>query len=218
MTDKIALVTGASRGFGAAVAEALAGAGYHVIAVARTVGALEELDDRIKAKGGSATLVPLDITDDVGLANLCRSVYERWGKVDLWLHSAIFACQLSPAAHVPVTDWDKSLAVNIRTTQRLITMVEPLLAAAGQARAVLPVETDVAGRKFMAAHGASKAAQQAIWDSWAAESTTRPLEILSFAPNPMPTALRARFYPGEKRDTLADPNTEAKRLMDFLAI
>ncbi|HBN30878.1 MAG TPA: oxidoreductase, partial [Rhodobacteraceae bacterium] len=89
MSPKIALITGASRGFGAAMAEGLAAAGYHVLALARTVGALEELDDRIQATGGSATLVPLDINDQAGLERLCLSIYERWGGLDLWLHSAI---------------------------------------------------------------------------------------------------------------------------------
>ncbi len=217
MSDKLALVTGASRGFGAAVAEALAGNGYHVIAVARTVGALEELDDRIQAKGGSTTLVPLDITDEDGLKRLCLSVFERWGKLDFWLHSAIFAGPLSPAGHVPLSDWDKTLAVNIRATQRLITMVEPLLKA-GQGLAVLPVDDGCIGAKFLAAYGAAKAAQRALWDSWAAETASTGPSVETFAPKPMPTALRARFYPGEDRSQLHPPADEAARLLKTLNI
>lgn len=208
MSEKIALVTGASRGFGAAVSEVLAEAGYHVIAVARTVGALEELDDRIQAVGGSTTLVPLDITDEEGLKRLCLSVHERWGGVDFWLHAAIFAGPLSPIGHVPESDWAKTLAVNIGATQRLISMVDPLLNAR-KGIALLPLD-DVAGGKFIASYGAAKAAQKALWDSWAAENGAR---VRSFAPNPMPTALRARFYPGEDRSKLAEPRVEAERLM-----
>ena len=214
MTDKIALITGASRGFGAASAEALAARGYHVIAVARTVGALEELDDRIQAKGGSATLVPLDITDKAGIERLCLSIHQRWGGVDLWLHSAIFAGPLSPVAHVPDKDWDKTVTTNIHTTQRLIAMVEPLLKARG-GMAVLPIE-DVSGHKFHAAYGAAKTAQRALWDSWAAESVNTGPKVATFAPKPMPTALRARFYPGEDRSKLTPPSDEAARMMALL--
>jgi len=211
MRDRIALVTGASRGFGAAAAEELAAQGYHIVALARTVGALEELDDRIQAAGGSTTLVPLDICDEEGLKRLCLSIHERWGKLDLWLHSAIFAGPLSPAGHVPLSDWDKTLAVNIRATQRLITMVDPLLKA-GKGAAILPVD-DKAGMKFFASYGAAKAAQKAIWDSWAAESVNTGPKVLTIAPKAMPTALRARFHPGEDRDALTPCRDEAARLL-----
>jgi len=221
MTDekakKIALVTGASRGFGAATAEELAARGWHVIAVARTSGALEELDDRIVARGGSTTLVPIDITEDESLQGMCLSIYKRWGHVDLLVHCAIHASPLSPAGHVPESDLDKSLAINIRATQRIITMVEPLLKAVDGAVAVLPVDRDVVGRKFFAAYGFSKAAQQAIWDSWAAETRVIGPRVISFAPRPMPTATRGRFYPGEDRDALTPPRDEAVRFVDSLA-
>jgi NAD(P)-dependent dehydrogenase (short-subunit alcohol dehydrogenase family) len=210
----VALVTGASRGFGAAMAEVLAANGYHVIALARTVGGLEELDDRIQKAGGTATLVPLDICDEEGLKRLCVSIHERWGQLDLWVHSAIFAGPLSPVGHIPLSDWDKTLAVNIRATQRLVEMIEPLLNA-GNGTAVLPVD-DIAGAKFFASYGAAKAAQKAIWDSWAAETTKIGPTVLTFAPNPMPTALRARFYPGEDRDALTPAKTEAARLLQSL--
>jgi len=215
MSTPVALITGASRGFGAAVAEALAARSWHIVAVARTVGALEELDDRIRGAGGSATLVPLDITDDDGLARMGAALFERWGGLDLWLHSAIAAGPLAPAAHVPVGDWDRVVAVNIRATQRLIAMIEPLLQAR-KGCAVLPVEPAAPGAKFMAAHGAAKAAQQAIWDSWAAETARAAHRVLRFAPEPMPTALRARFYPGEDRDALSHPRDQAARLLALL--
>jgi len=215
MTEKTALITGASRGFGAAFGEAVAEQGVHVIALGRTVGALEDLDDRIRAKGGTATLVPLDITDEGGLQRLCLSIFERWGGLDIWLHSAIFAGPLSPVAHVPEKDWDKSVAINIHATQRLIALVEPLLKAR-KGTAILPVE-DVAGQKFHAAYGAAKAAQKAIWDSWAAESAATGPKVRTFAARPMPTALRARFYPGEDRAKLHQPKDEAARLLAVLS-
>lgn len=210
MTQKTALVTGASRGFGFAAAAALAARGHHVIALARTMGGLEELDDVIAGAGGSATLVPLDITDDEGLKRLCLAVHERWGGLDLLVHAAIFAGPLSPVGHVPEKDWDRMLATNIRATQRLIAMVEPLLRVR-HGTAILPTDAS-AGQKFFAAYGACKAAQSALWASWAAEAP-KDVAVKTFAPKPMPTALRARFFPGEDRARLVAPADEAARML-----
>ena len=131
MTQRIALITGASRGLGAAFAEQLAARGWHVVAVARTSGALEELDDRVKSLGlpgvGGLTLAPMDVTNDDAMRHLCLSIYERWGKLDLWAHAAIHATPLTPAGSLATKDWDKALATNIRATGQLIPMVEPLL-------------------------------------------------------------------------------------------
>jgi len=213
MTDrKTALVTGASRGFGYAVAEALGAKGWHVIAVARTVGGLEELDDAITAAGGSATLVPLDLLDDDGLNRLGGSVFERFGGLDLFLHAAFFAGPLSPIAHMPHKDWDKTVSVNIRATGRLIASVEPLLRAR-HGRAILPVDAGPIGTKFFAAYGTAKAAQAALWSSWAAEAHTDIAAIETFQPAAMPTALRARFFPGEDRSKLTPTASEADRLL-----
>lgn len=208
---KIALVTGASRGLGAALALALAG-DHHVIAVARTSGGLEELDDRIKAAGGSATLAPMDITKTKEMAQLCRSIYDRWRRVDIWLHTAIHAAPMSPAAHMETRDLKTSLATNVTATHGLITMVEPLLAQAPEGMAVF-FDDPHAGEKFFASYGASKAAQMAIVRSWLAETAKSGPRVIIFEPAPMPTATRARFYPGEDRAPLADPNTEAARLL-----
>lgn len=219
MTQKIALVTGASRGLGAALAEQLALRGWHVVAVARTVGGLEELDDRVKVAGlpgsGSLTLAPMDITNDDAMRHLCRGVHDRWGHVDLWAHAAIHAAPLAPAGSLDAKDWDKSIATNTRATGQLIPMIDPLLRAAPAGTALF-LDDPKAGEKFYAAYGATKAAQIALARSWAAEGARHGPRVVIAAPAPMPTATRARFHPGEDRSTLADPRAEAARILDLI--
>lgn len=209
---KTALVTGASRGLGAALAEALAPA-HHIIALARTTGALEELDDRIKAKGGQATLAPMDITNPDAMAQLCRSIYDRWGKLDLWVHCAIHAAPLTPANHLDPKDWDKSVAVNVTATGRLIPFLAPLLGEHGTA---LFFDDPHAGDKFFAAYGATKAAQTSLARSWQAETAKIGPHVHVLEPNPMPTATRARFFPGEDRNALTSTAEEAQRLLGMI--
>jgi len=208
------LVTGASRGLGAALAVELARGGGHVVAVARTAGALEEVDDRVRAAGGSATLAPLDITDDGAMQHLCRSLHDRWGGLALWAHTAIHAPPLSPAAHIAEKDWARAQAVNADATRRLIAYVAPLLGSAG--RAVF-FDDPRAGEKFFGAYAATKAAQMALARCWQAESRRTGPQVSLLAPRPMATATRARFFPGEDRGALADPATEAARLAPDLA-
>lgn len=212
MTDKIALITGASRGLGAGLAEALAGT-HHIVAVGRTTGALEELDDAIKAKGGAATLAPMDITNPDAMAQLCRSIHDRWGKVDLWAHTAIHAAPLSPADHLDQKDWEKSVAINVSATGRLIPFVAPLLGRDGTA---LFFDDPHGGEKFFGAYGATKAAQIALARSWAEETAKLGPRVRILSPAPLATALRARFFPGEDRDKLSSPRQEALRLLDAL--
>ncbi len=209
---RLALVTGASRGLGAALAEALAPE-YHVVAVARTTGALEELDDRIKARGGAATLAPMDITDPGAMATLCRGIHDRWGKLDLWVHAAIHAAPLSPANFVDMKDWEKSVAVNATATARLIPFVAPLLGLEGRA---LFLDDPRAGQKFFGAYGATKAAQMALARSWQAETERTGPRVVIAAPAPMPTATRARFFPGEDRGALTPCSDEAARILSEL--
>ena len=210
---KIALVTGASRGLGAALAEELAKT-HHVVAVAKTVGALEELDDRIKAAGGQATLAPMDITIPDAMAQLCRGIFDRWGAVDIWAHAAIHAAPLAPADHVADKDLKKSFDINVTATSRLITMVAPLLSQSG-ARAVF-FDDPRAGEKFFGAYGASKAAQIALARSWQAETAKTGPKVDIVTPEPMPTATRARFFPGEDRAALAQPADVARRILASL--
>lgn len=206
---KTALITGASRGLGAALALALAPT-HHIIAVGRTTGALEELDDRIKAAGGQSTLAPMDITTDAAMQQLCRSIYDRWGNLDLWVHTAIHAAPLAPAAHISQKDFDKSVAINIAATSLLISYVTPLLGEKG--RAVF-FDDPQGGTPFFGSYGTTKGAQIALARSWQAETGKTGPDVRILMPNPMPTATRARFYPGEDRATLTDIHTEAARLL-----
>lgn len=206
---KTALITGASRGLGAALAKALAPT-HHIIAVGKTVGALEELDDAIQAAGGQATLAPMDITVDEAMQQLCRGIFDRWGSLDLWLHTAIHAAPLAPAGHIGPKDLAKSMTVNIEATSRLIAYVSPLLGQTGKA---VFFDDPRGGAQFFGAYGATKAAQIALARSWAAESAKTGPQVQILTPAPMPTATRARFYPGEDRNALATPADEAARLL-----
>ncbi|WP_299023722.1 SDR family NAD(P)-dependent oxidoreductase [uncultured Sulfitobacter sp.] len=212
MTQKIALITGASRGLGAALAEALAPT-HHIIAVGRTVGALEELDDRIKAKGGSTTLAPMNVTDPAAMQTLCRGIYDRWGSLDLWLHTAIHAAPLTPGPHIDAKDLDKSITGNITATATLINYVAPLLGQSGHA---VFFDDPIAGQKFYGTYGATKAAQIALARSWQAETASIGPRVDIVTPQPMPTATRARFFPGEDRAALHDIHAEAARLLATL--
>lgn len=206
---KVALITGASRGLGAALAKALAPT-HHIVAVAKTVGALEELDDAIQAAGGQATLAPMDITIDAAMQQLCRGIFDRWGNLDLWVHTAIHAPPLTPAGHIQPKDLTKSLAVNVEATARLIGYVGPLLGDAGKA---VFFDDPREGQPFFGGYGATKSAQIAMARSWQAESTKTGPDVKVLVPQPMPTATRARFYPGEDRSVLAAPEAEAARLL-----
>ena len=213
--QKLALVTGASRGLGAAVAKRLGAKGFHVIAVARTVGALEELDDRIRAAGGSATLAPMDIAVPEAMTQLAGAVASRWGGLDLWVHAAVHAAPLSPVSHIDAKDWAKSVTVNVTATQVLIGLTEELLRAR-KGRAIF-FDDQRGGETFFGAYGATKAAQIALARSWAAECSRLGPEVMIETPPPMATALRARFFPGEDRSALARPADVAASLMERLA-
>ncbi|KGM48497.1 SDR family NAD(P)-dependent oxidoreductase [Pseudooceanicola atlanticus] len=209
MTDKIALITGASRGLGASLAKALAPT-HHIVAVARTVGALEELDDTIRTAGGAVTLAPMDITKPDAMAQLCRSIHDRWGGAALWAHTAIHAAPLSPAAHIDAKDWAKSVEINVTAMGHLVPYIAALLGSEGTA---LFFDDAAVGTKFHGAYGATKAAQIALVRSWAAESAASGPNVQVLTPSPMPTATRARFHPGEDRTNLIHPDQEAKRLL-----
>lgn len=212
MTQKLALVTGASRGLGFALAEALAPE-HHVVAVARTVGGLEDLDDRIKAKGGSATLAPMDVTDPGAMAHLAGSLAERWGRIAVWAHTAIHAAPLTPAPHMDAKDWSKSVATNLTALTHMIPVIAPLLGEDGRA---LFFDDPRGGEKFFGHYGTTKAAQIALVRSWQVESLRTGPRVSILEPRPMATATRARFYPGEDRAPLSGIQDEAARLLASL--
>ena len=206
------IITGASRGLGKALAIKLAKK-FHVIAVARTTGGLEDLDDQIKTQGGQATLAPIDITDIDAVRYLCRMIDERWGGLHLWAHCAIHAAPLSPANFIGERDWEKSIKLNITSTGFLITNLAPLLGHAGTA---LFFEDIFSGKKFFGSYGSTKIAQISLALSWQKETIKTGPKIKILTPAPMPTATRARFFPGEDRTTLSDCDIEAQRIINQL--
>ncbi len=209
MTKPIAIVTGASRGLGYALSEALSDT-YHILAVARTTGALEELDDAIKARGNQATLAPMDVTDRDAMAHLCRSVHDRWGGAALWAHTAVHAAPLTPAHHIEAKDWQKTIATNLDAMGHLVPFMAALLGTSGKA---VFFDDGFAGQKFFGAHAATKSAQLALVRSWQAESAANGPDIRILTPRAMNTGLYRRFFPGADPATLALPRDEAARLL-----
>ena len=211
MTKAITLVTGASRGLGAALAELISGKDTHIIALARTAGALEELDDRIRRNGGSASLAVMDICAVSSLEGLARQLRERWGRIDLLIHSAVHAPALSPVAHGDEKDLEKALRTNVLATERLIACCDPLLKNSDRSGAVF-FDDAQCGRSFFGRYGSAKAAQIALARSWKSESRRLGISVQIVRPRPMRTLMRARFFPGEDRSRLADPMEEAVRI------
>jgi len=206
LSGRVALVTGASRGIGYQLARQMAAAGAHVIAVARTVGGLEDLDDQIKADGGSATLVPLDLTDGPGVDRLGGSIHQRWGKLDIVVANAAMLGVIAPIGHVEAKVFDKVMALNVTGTWRLIRSVDPLLRLSDAGRAiVLSSGAAHSARAFWAPYAASKAAVEALARSWADETKNMALRVNIVDPGATRTAMRAQAMPGENPDTLPVP-------------
>lgn len=214
LADRIALVTGASRGIGAAIALELAQAGCHVAAAARTVGGLEELDDKIKAVGGSATLVPLDMKDYDGIARLALALNERYGRLDVLIGNAGVLGPLSPLDHVEPKDWDNLIAVNITANWQLIRCMNVLLQRSDAGRAVF-LTSGVAhsGRAYWGPYAASKAALEAMVRSYAAECATTNVRANLFAPGPTRTRMYLGAFPGVDPDTLPTPGEVARAML-----
>jgi NAD(P)-dependent dehydrogenase (short-subunit alcohol dehydrogenase family) len=218
LSNRIALVTGASRGIGYFTALALAKAGAHVIACARTVGGLEDLDDAIQAAGGSATLVPFDLSDMNAIDALGASIFERWGKLDILVANAAMLGVISPVTHVEAKVFDKVMAINVTATWRLIRSVEPLLLRSDAGRAI--VLSSAAAHKcrpFWGPYSASKAAVEALVRTWAAEQEKSHLRINSVDPGATRTAMRAQAMPGEDKDALPHPSTVAEAILPLAA-
>ncbi len=214
LKGRIALVTGASRGIGYYTALELAKAGAHVIACARTVGGLEELDDAIKAVGGSATLVPFDLADMNAIDALGASIDERWGKLDILVANAGILGVISPIGHIEAKVFEKVMTINVTATWRLIRSLEPLLVKSDQGRAlILSSAAAHKCRPFWGVYSASKAAVEALARTWAGETQRLPLRIVSVDPGPTRTAMRAQAMPGEDPSTVPHPSEVAARLL-----
>jgi NAD(P)-dependent dehydrogenase (short-subunit alcohol dehydrogenase family) len=207
LAGRIALVTGASRGIGRATAVSLAGRGAQVVAVARTQGALEELDDAIRAGGGApATLVPMDLAMGDGIDQLGHALFERHQRLDILVHAAGMLGGLRPLAHVPVKLWDQLLAVNLTAAYRLVRSLDALLRASRCGRAVFVTCEQAHGAlPFWGAYAASKAGLEALARAWADEVDASPLRVLIADPGAARTALRHQAFPGEDKTALADP-------------
>ena len=217
LAGRLALVTGASRGIGRAAAFTLGEAGAHVILVARTVGALEELDDQIRERGGSATLVPGDLKDFDAIDRMGAAIFERWGRLDALLANAGVLGTLTPLAHLQPKVWDELIAVNVSANWRLIRSLDPLLRRSDAARVVFV--TSGAARKFTpfwGGYAASKAALETLALTYAAECAGTNVKVNLFNPGATRTAMRAKAMPGEDPATLPAPEDMAPQIVSLL--
>jgi NAD(P)-dependent dehydrogenase (short-subunit alcohol dehydrogenase family) len=218
LAGRIALVTGATRGIGGALALGLAKAGAHVIAVGRTQGALEALDDAIlQATGERATLVPLDLREADGLDHLGAAIHQRWGKLDILVGAAGVLGPLTPVSHLEPKGWDMILSTNLTANWRLIRAMDPLLRASDAGRAVF-LSSSVAKTRpaFWGAYAATKAALEAIVDVYADEMENTTVRAFCVDPGAMRTKMRAAAFPGENPETVPAPETIAPFIVDLL--
>ncbi len=218
MTQRVALVTGASRGLGHAVARELARRGTHVVATARTQGALEELDDALRAEGHEATLLPLDLAEGEAVDRVGPSLYQRFGRLDIVVHAAGVLGVLTPSYQIADRDWEQTFAVNATAAWHLIRTAAPLLLLAQAGRAVFVTDSIATHpRAFWGMYGASKAAQHNLVLAWAGETESTRLRINLAEPPPMATRLRRRAMPGEDQDELPQPEQFAGAIADLCA-
>lgn len=214
LAGRLALITGASRGLGAAAALAYAREGAHVVLVARTVGGLEAVDDQIKAIGGNATLVPLDVTDGPGLDRLGAALHERFGRLDILLGNAAVLGALSPVGHFEPKTFEEVMAVNVTANWRLIRSMDPLLRRSDAGRAIFV--TSGASRKILpywGAYAASKAALDMLVGVYAAEVAHTQVRVNLFNPGPMRTYMRRQAFPGEAEAQQTPPEAHAESLI-----
>jgi len=218
LASRIALVTGASRGIGHATALALAKAGAHIVAVARTQGGLEELDDAIRTVGGSATLVPLNMTDSDGIARLGAALHERHGKLDILVGNAGIAGPSSPLGHIDLKPWTDVIAVNVTANFQLIRCMEPLLRQSDAGRAVF-ITSGIASKAtaYLGPYATSKAALDTLVRVWANETATTAIRVNLFSPGPIRTRMRAQVFPGEDPMTLDTPEQVAEFIVPMCA-
>ncbi len=213
LSGRVALVTGASRGIGYHTALCLAKAGAHVVAVARTVGGLEELDDAVKAAGGSTTLVPLDLSDMPAIDRIGAAINERWGKLDILVANAAMLGVISPIGHIEAKVFEKTMNVNVNATWRVMRAVDPLLRASDAGCAII-LSSGAAHscRAYWGTYAASKAAVEALARSWAAEMANTKVRVNIVDPGIARTAMRALAMPGEDPETVPHPSEVAPHI------
>jgi NAD(P)-dependent dehydrogenase (short-subunit alcohol dehydrogenase family) len=215
LAGRIALITGASRGIGAAVARRFAAEGAHVVLAARTVGALEEVDDQIKALGGSATLVPLDLQEFEKIDQMGAALYERFGRLDILVGNAGHLGSLGPMSHQDPKVFKRVMETNVIANYRLIRSMEPLLKLAPAGRAIFTA--CAAGHDpiaYWSAYAVSKAALEMMAKTWAAELTKTKVKVALVDPGPVATQLRRTAFPGEDQSVMAQPDDVAGLFLD----
>lgn len=206
LTGRVALVTGASRGIGAAVAKAYARAGAHVILAARTVGALEEMDDQIRAAGGTATIMPLNLLDLDKIDAMGPAIADKFGRLDIFVGNAAMLGSLTPLGHIDAKEWQRVMDLNINANFRLLRTLDPLLRASDAGRVIM-VSSSLAqdARAYWGAYATSKAALEAMTKVYAAEVATTQMKVNLLDPGATRTAMRAKAYPGEDPVKPKDP-------------
>jgi len=208
LAGRLALITGASRGLGAAVARRFAAEGAQLVLVARTVGGLEETDDAVRAAGSTATLVPLDLTDFDAIDRLGQSLYERFGRLDILVGNAAFLGTLSPVGHITPRDWAAVVNLNLTANWRLLRSLDPLLRASDAGRALFVTDTLArAPKAYWGAYAATKAALESLVRVYADEVAHTKIRVNLVDPGHLRTALRARAFPGEKPETVPPPES-----------
>ena len=218
LANRVALVTGASRGIGRAVALELAHEGAHVIAVARTTGALEELDNQIVKVGGTATLVPMDLKDGPAFPRLAGAVAERWKKLDILIGNAgVLGGPLTPVTNINPKDWIEAVDINVNANLRLIQFLDPLLKASDAGRAIFVTSGAATNiRAYWSVYSATKAALDVLIKTYAAECATTKVRANLFSPGPVRTGMRAKAFPGEDPMTLSTPEEVAPEIVKIL--
>jgi NAD(P)-dependent dehydrogenase (short-subunit alcohol dehydrogenase family) len=219
LAGRLALVTGASRGLGAAVAKRFAAEGAQLVLVARTVGGLEEVDDAVRAAGSSATLVPLDLADFDAIDRLGQSLHERFGRLDVLVGNAGVLGTLSPVGHIRVRDWTEVVNLNLTANWRLIRSLDPLLRISDAGRVIFVTDSVARGPKaFWGPYAAAKAGLEALVRVYADETArTTNLRVNLIDPGRLRTRLRARAYPGERPETVPAPDSAADAFVALAA-
>ena len=211
LKDRIALITGASRGLGRAVALRFAREGAHVLLLSRNLSALGQVDDEIRAIGGNATLLPLDLADGPAIDALGPSLYERFGKLDVLVGNAAILGALSPLPHIPSAHWERVFAINVTANWRLIRTLDPLLRRSDAGRVIFVTSSLARScRPYWAPYSVSKAALEALAKTYAHETASTPIKVNLVDPGAMATRMRAEAYPGENQATLPAPKTIAE--------